>query len=409
MAVNLSPPENLLPVRGVHLSTVASEMRYIGRDDVLLMVFDAAAKTAAVFTKNRYCAAPVVIAKKHMAKNTPKQATRALLINAGNANAGTGKQGEEDALQCCEQVAKKLGCEVEQILPFSTGVIGMPLPMSTFLSGIDSAIEQQGEADWYAAAKSIMTTDTIAKAYSEQIVIAGDNVTVTGIAKGSGMICPNMATMLSYIVTDAKVSEEVLQAMVSNAAKQSFNCITVDGDTSTNDALTLTATGKVGEKELQQGEKETQQLAEAINSIAIKLAKAIIRDGEGATKFVEINVSGGDSKNDCAVVAYTIAHSPLVKTALFASDPNWGRILAAVGRAPIECLNIEEVDISVNGVAIIESGEPSHSYSEELGQKAFMAEEIVMDIVLGDSQEHCRIWTNDLSHDYVSINADYRS
>ena len=407
MAVGLKSPENLLPVNGVHLSTVASEMRYKGRDDLLLMVFDDGAKTAAVFTKNRYCAAPVTIAKEHLAKNV---ATKALLINAGNANAGTGKQGVTDALACCEQVAKKTGCEPEQVLPFSTGVIGMPLLMDKFFAGIDSAIEIQGNADWYAAANAIMTTDTIAKAYSEQVIVNGNLITMTGIAKGSGMICPNMATMLSYIVMDAKVSNAALQEIVSNAAQKSFNRITVDGDTSTNDALTLTATGKIGSKELQKTDiEECNQLSEAVTSLAIKLAQAIIRDGEGATKFVEINVSGGESEADCAAVAYTVAHSPLVKTALFASDPNWGRILAAVGRAPIERLDIQRVGIAVNGVAIIESGEPSPTYSEDLGQQAFTQEDIVMNITLGDSQEHCRIWTNDLSHDYVSINADYRS
>ena len=410
MAVGLKLPENLLPIEGVQLSTVASEMRYTGRDDLLLMVFDDSANTAAVFTQNRYCAAPVSVAKKHITRQKAETATKALLINAGNANAGTGKQGLSDALECCQYVAQKLDCAVEQVLPFSTGVIGMPLPMDKFLSGIDQAVEQQGKDDWYAAAAAIMTTDTIAKAYSEQLEVDGDTITVTGIAKGSGMICPNMATMLSYIVTDAKISEEVLQMMVGDAAQKSFNRITVDGDTSTNDALTLTATGRVGDVELQKNDiKQIEQLTEAINSVAIKLAQAIIRDGEGATKFVEINVLGGDSQADCESVAYTVAHSPLVKTALFASDPNWGRILAAVGRSPLEHLDIERVGISVNGVVIIESGEPCPSYSEELGQQAFAHEDIVMEIILGNGSESCCIWTNDLSHDYVSINADYRS
>jgi len=410
MAVGLKSPEHLLPIKGVQLSTVASEMRYTERDDLLLVVFDDNANTAAVFTQNRYCAAPVSVAKSHIAKQKAEKATKALLINAGNANAGTGKQGLSDALKCCEYVAQKLGCSVEQILPFSTGVIGMPLPMDKFLSGVDQAVEQQGKNDWYAAAAAIMTTDTIAKAYSEQLEINGETITVTGIAKGSGMICPNMATMLSYIVTDAKIGEDVLQVMVGDAAQKSFNRITVDGDTSTNDALTLTATGQVGNVELQKSDiKEIKQLAEVINSVAIKLAQAIIRDGEGATKFVEINVSGADSQSDCEAVAYTIAHSPLVKTALFASDPNWGRILAAVGRAPIKRLDIESVGISVNGVVIIESGEPSPNYSEELGKQAFVNEDIIMEIALGNSSESCCIWTNDLSHDYVSINADYRS
>lgn len=406
MAVGLESPENLLAVNGVQLAVVASEMRYSGRDDLVLMVFDDGANTAGVFTQNRYCAAPVTLAKKHIVH----QKTKALLINAGNANAGTGKQGYLDALACCERVAEKLGCDTEQVLPFSTGVIGMPLPMDKFIAGIDLAVDQQGEMDWLTAAKAIMTTDTVAKGFSEQLELDGNTVTVTGIAKGSGMICPNMATMLSYIVTDASVSAELLQTLVSDAAQKSFNRITVDGDTSTNDALTLTATGKVGDKELtKQDSQLVKKLAIAINSVAVKLAKAIIRDGEGATKFVEINVAGASSQSDCETVAYTVAHSPLVKTALFASDPNWGRILAAVGRAPIKHLNIVKVNISVNGVAIIESGEPSPSYTEELGQQAFNKENIVMDIILGDSQENYRIWTNDLSHDYVSINADYRS
>lgn len=411
MAVGLKSPENLLPVNGVRLSVVASEMRYSGRDDLVLMIFDDDANTAAVFTKNRYCAAPVTVAKKHIAE----QATKALLINAGNANAGTGKQGHLDAIACCEKVAEKLNCDTQQVLPFSTGVIGMPLPMDKFLTGIDLAVDnvskvQQASSDWLAAANAIMTTDTMAKGFSEQLDLDGNIVTITGIAKGSGMICPNMATMLSYIVTDANVSSDVLKKIVNQAAQQSFNRITVDGDTSTNDALTLTATGKVGDQVLtNQDSQQVAMLSDAVISVAIKLAQAIIRDGEGATKFVEINVTGAESQADCETVAYTVAHSPLVKTALFASDPNWGRILAAVGRAPIQHLNIEKVGISVNGVAIIELGEPASSYSEELGQQAFSPEDIVMDISLGDSQENCRIWTNDLSHDYISINADYRS
>lgn len=408
MSVGLKAPENILPVAGVQLATVASNMRYTERDDVLLMVFPEQAKTAAVFTKNRYCAAPVTVAKQHLQTHQP----RALLVNAGNANAGTGQQGEVDALACCELLAEKINCATEQVLPFSTGVIGQPLPMSQFALGIEEAASQVliASSDWYAAASAIMTTDTLPKAHSEQCQIDGETVTVTGIAKGSGMICPDMATMLSYIVTDAKVDEAVLQLLLNQAVEASFNRITVDGDTSTNDALTLTATAQVGKEFIAEATSdEAKVLGAVIQRVATRLAQAVVRDGEGATKFVEINVAGGVSEADCMAVAYTVAHSPLVKTALFASDPNWGRILAAVGRAPVSQLDIAAIDIAVNGVSIIQAGEPADDYTEERGQAAFSQEDIVMNIALGDGDSRYNVWTSDLSHDYVTINAEYRS
>ena len=287
MPVGLKAPDNILPVAGVRLATVASNMRYTGRDDLLLLVFSEQAKTAAVFTKNRYCAAPVTVAKRHLQAHQP----RALLINAGNANAGTGQQGEIDALACCALLAEKINCLPEEVLPFSTGVIGQSLPMSQFTQGIEEAVDQMllASSDWFAAASAIMTTDTLPKAYSEQCQIGGETVTVTGIAKGSGMICPDMATMLAYIVTDAKVDEAVLQSLLSQAVEASFNRITVDGDTSTNDALTLTATAQVGSESISEAtSNEAQALGAVIQRVAIRLAQAVIRDGEGATNLLRL-------------------------------------------------------------------------------------------------------------------------
>ncbi|MGH1541801.1 MAG: bifunctional glutamate N-acetyltransferase/amino-acid acetyltransferase ArgJ [Arenicella sp.] len=406
MAVGLKQPEQLLPVAGVTLSAVATGMRYKNRDDLLLIHLDEGSVTAAVFTLNRYCAAPVTVAKQHLERHQP----RVLLINAGSANAGTGKQGLESARLTCQLVAEKAAIQEEQVLPFSTGVIGMQLPMSEFTAGINAAMQGRGQADWYQAAKAIMTTDTQPKAFSEQVQLGDVLVTVTGIAKGSGMICPNMATMLGYIVTDAAVSADVLKEMLQTANGRTFNRITVDSDTSTNDALTLTATGQAGNQVVDDfNSSQAQALYQAIHSVARQLAHAIVRDGEGATKFIEIEVNGGSTEQDCSAVAYTVAHSPLVKTALFASDPNWGRILAAVGRAPVSQLDIEAVNITVNGVSIIANGEPAADYSEEKGQQAFTAEEIYMRIDLGHSRHQHIVWTCDLSHEYVTINADYRS
>lgn len=411
MAVGLKAPHDVAPVNGVCLATTASGTRYQGRDDLLLMLLDDDATVSAVFTRNRYCAAPVTVAKDHLSQTN----ARALLINAGNANAGTGKQGLASAQQSCDVLANELGCQPNQVLPFSTGVIGVQLPMPQFstaiteVAGIASQADWQS-ADWVQAAEAIMTTDTIAKAYSVSVEIGGKPITVSGIAKGSGMICPDMATMLAYIATDACVDQTLLDRILRDAVDASFNRITVDGDTSTNDACVLIATNKADHIVFKEEDSaEAAALRQAVSDVAIQLAQAIIRDGEGATKFVEVAVSGGASQQDCAAVAYTVAHSPLVKTALFASDPNWGRLLAAIGRAPVEQLVIEHVDIAVNGVAIITGGEPDPSYTEEAGQTAFNEQEITLAITLGQTDAEYTVWTTDLSHEYVTINAEYRS
>lgn len=405
MPVGLIEPTNLLPVSGVELAVAASEMRYKSRDDLLVLLLSEGTNTAAVFTQNRFCAAPVTIAKQHLALSSP----RALVVNAGNANAGTGNEGLKNTRLSCELVANGLGLSANQVLPFSTGVIGLQMAMSAYQAGVDMALDAMGGADWSRAAKAIMTTDTIAKAKSVTVNLSGVNITLTGIAKGSGMICPNMATMLAYIATDAAIEADVLQVMLSQAADASFNRITIDGDTSTNDALTLSATGQAGNALINDITSDDAELFyHALLELVSFLSQAIVRDGEGATKFVEIGVKGGTAQ-DCESIAYTVAHSPLVKTALFASDPNWGRILMAVGRAPVLTLAIDKVDIEVNGVLIIKAGEPAKTYTEEQGKAAFSQDDINMCIRIGESTEECVVWTSDLSHDYVSINADYRS
>ncbi len=406
MAVNLMEPSQLLNVDGVELGVAQAGIRYADRDDVLLMRFVEGALTSAVFTQNVFCAAPVHVAKSHIASMSP----RALLINSGNANAVTGDQGMRAAQDSCSMVAKVLGCEVNEVLPFSTGVIGEQLPMAAMQSGIDLAVKNLQPTNWLNAAKAIMTTDTLPKAFSEQVVIGGEKVTVTGISKGSGMICPNMATMLAYIVTDAKVNQSTLDKITTNAANESFNSISVDGDTSTNDAFVVTATQCANNMMISEASSlEKKQLQSVVTRVAQKLAQAIVRDGEGATKFVEVNVSGGDSLEDCASVAYTLAHSPLVKTALFASDPNWGRLLMAIGRAPVSKMDSDKVNVRVNGLAIVSFGQPDTLYSEEKGQAVFNESELVIDVELGDSLFQKTVWTTDLSHEYVTINAEYRS
>ena len=402
MAVGLRAPEELLAIDGVEIATTAAQIRYQGRDDLVLFKFAEGATAAAVFTKNKYCAAPVTIAQQHLEKNKP----RALLINAGNANAGTGELGLKNAIQSCQAIAETLGIEIEQVLPFSTGVIGEQLPMDRMFQGIENVSKSLSSNNWLDAASAIMTTDTIAKGVSECILIDGQQVTITGIAKGSGMICPNMATLLSYVATDADIAADRLQAMLEQGANASFNRITVDSDTSTNDALVLVATGK---SSVQINNENIDDFSHALDKVLIALATSVIRDGEGATKFVKVDVINGVSDTDCESIAYSVAHSPLVKTALFASDPNWGRILAAIGKADAEHLDIDKINIQVNGQALIEQGQPASSYSEEIGQTIFQQDEITItiDLALGNKKYH--VWTSDLSHEYVSINADYRS
>lgn len=407
MAVNLLEPQELFEVSGVSLGTAAAHVRYANRDDVLLMRFADGALSSAVFTKNSFCAAPVHIAKDHLAKASP----RALLVNSGNANAVTGEQGMQAAKESCELVAEALGVKADEVLPFSTGVIGEQLPMEAIKKGVELSSEDLNETNWLAAAKAIMTTDTLPKAVSKRIEINGEVITATGIAKGSGMICPDMATMLAYVVTDAKVSQSVLDSVTKEVADASFNAISVDGDTSTNDAFVVTATQSANNDLIESLDSDScDQLKMLIMEVSQQLAQAVVRDGEGATKFVEVNVSGGINQQDCASVAYTVAHSPLVKTALFASDPNWGRLLMAVGRSPVsEELNPDLVSVSVNQLPIVTLGQPDKKYSEEQGQAVFNETELVIDISLGNSDYAKTVWTTDLSHEYVTINADYRS
>lgn len=406
MAVNLTEPNNLLEVAGVSLGVAQAGIRYQGRDDVLVIAFAKGALSSAVFTQNLFCAAPVIVAKENLSQSSP----RALLINSGNANAVTGEQGMQDAKKSCQLVATALGLAATEVLPFSTGVIGELLPMDAISKGVDLSAQNLGKASWLEAAQAIMTTDTIPKAYSHQVKIQQETITITGIAKGSGMICPNMATMLGYVVTDAKVSQALLDGITKRVAEASFNSISVDGDTSTNDAFVITATQSAQNKMIDQADSHDAQLLEAaITHVAMQLAQAIVRDGEGATKFVEVKVSGGKSYEDCQSVAYTLAHSPLVKTALFASDPNWGRLLMAIGRAPVQDLDPKHVSVAVNGLSIVRLGQPDATYTEALGQAVFNQTELQIEVSLGDSPHQKIVWTTDLSHEYVTINADYRS
>lgn len=402
MAVGLAQPGELHPVAGVKLASIEAGIRYQGRPDLVLMTLCEGATTAAVFTQNKCCAAPVTVAKAHLDTSQ----TRALLINAGNANAVTGELGHANALESCAALAKHLNIESEAVLPFSTGVIGEQLNMPALLKGIEQGAGKLAEDAWLPAAEAIMTTDTVAKAVSKQVSINGRTVTITGIAKGSGMICPDMATMLAYVATDAQIDQDTLQKLLKRGTQASFNRITVDSDTSTNDALVLMATGQSGVVIESSNE---QDFTDALNEVLIHLATAIIRDAEGATKFVKVAVSKGADQADCRAVAYSIAHSPLVKTALFASDPNWGRILMALGKAPAQHLDMSKVDIRIGKVSLIEQGQPAANYTEARGKAVFEQDEITIAINLNQGSDDFHLWTSDLSHDYVSINADYRS
>ena len=410
MPVGLFEPENLLAVGGVQLASVSAGIKSgqsvsNQKPDLVLISLEGNPVCAAVFTRNAFCAAPVIVARGHLATSQP----RALLINSGNANAGTGEQGMRDAVQCCELVANTVGCNTNEVLPFSTGVIGQNLPMDVMTDGIQQLPEQLSSDGWLQAANGIMTTDTIAKACSRSVVIDGKNVTLTGIAKGSGMIRPDMATMLAFIATDAQVDPGWLQSCLTSAVNDSFNSITVDGDTSTNDACVLIATGKSDCNTLSATHAEHEKFASAVTDICIELAQAIVRDGEGASKFVTVRIESAESKNEARRVAYTIAHSPLVKTALFASDPNWGRILAAVGRAGVKGLDINAIQIYLDNVCIVSDGGRDASYTEEAGQQVMSQDEIMIRVVLNRGQDSATIWTSDLSHDYVTINSEYRT
>jgi len=391
---------NLLEVKGVKCSSIASGIKKNGQLDLSLVSFTKGSNTVAVFTQNIFCAAPVIVAKNHLNSNI-----EALLINSGNANAGTGEKGLEDSYKTCEYLAQELKILPEQVLPFSTGVIGELLPLKAFKSNINLLVSSLTKEGMSKVASGILTTDLVEKSYSTSIDVGGKTVNLTGIAKGSGMIRPDMATMLSFIVSDISASSEELQDCLTNAVNQSFNRITVDGDTSTNDACTLSATNQSG-VQLSQCKDEFQK---ALNLVSKQLAHMIVKDGEGATKFVEIKIEGLESSEDCLEVAYTVAHSPLVKTALFASDANWGRILAAVGRAKVNGLSIENINIFINDLQVIDSGEKSTAYTEELGSAEMQKSEIVIRVNLGTSDSSESVWTTDLSYDYVKINAEYRS
>ncbi|ORU94356.1 MAG: bifunctional ornithine acetyltransferase/N-acetylglutamate synthase [Cycloclasticus sp. symbiont of Bathymodiolus heckerae] len=399
-------PLNLKAVAGIRIGTASAGISQTQRDD--LTVFELAKKTqvASVFTTNKFCAAPVTLAKKHITESSP----RYLLINSGNANAGLGDVGLLSATQCCEVLADKVNVDVNQILPFSTGVIGEHLPVDVLVGGLPSAIDNLAEDNWLSAAKAIMTTDTCEKGCAKVIQLNGVDVTITGIAKGSGMIRPDMATMLSYIATDMPIAGDVLQVMLKAAVDVSFNSITVDGDTSTNDAVILMATGLVNTASIDSIEDSRYaDFLAALTDVCCFLAESIVRDGEGATKLVTVKVEQAASVKDAKEVGYTIAHSPLVKTALFASDPNWGRILAAVGRAKIEELNVDEISIYLNDVCIVESGQRSPEYTEEQGQSVMNQEDILIRVVLAQGLYSASVLTCDLSYDYVKINAEYRS
>ena len=391
---------DLLEVQGVKCSSVYSGIKKNNALDLSLISLVKGSKTAAVFTQNIFCAAPVIVAKNHLHSDV-----EALLINSGNANAGTGKKGLEHTFESCEILARELLIKPEQVLPFSTGVIGELLPIDAFKNNANLLVSSLSKDGLRNVAKGILTTDLVEKSYSTSFRVGENTVTLSGIAKGSGMIRPDMATMLSFIVSDINASSEELQDCLTIAVNQSFNRITVDGDTSTNDACTLSATNK-SDVQLKDCKNEFQL---ALNELTKELAIMIVRDGEGATKFVEIKVGGLDSNKDCLEVAYTVAHSPLVKTALFASDANWGRILAAVGRSKIDGLSINNIDIFLNDLQVISSGEVSNDYSEASGTSEMQKPEITISVALGDAKTSESVWTTDLSYDYVKINAEYRS
>ena len=406
MAVNLTEKtaDQLLNIDGVQLFTARAGIKQADRADLTLMVLSGGNTVGAVFTTNRFCAAPVHIAKSHL---FDEDGVRAIIINTGNANAGTGAQGRIDAIETCAATAEQTGCKPSQVLPFSTGVILEPLPVGK----ITAALPKMQPADWADAARAIMTTDTVPKSASREGSV-GEKHTVraTGIAKGSGMIHPNMATMLSFIATDAKVSQPVLQLMTQEIADETFNTITVDGDTSTNDSFVIIATGKNSQSEIDNiADPRYKQLKDLLGSLALELAQAVVRDGEGATKFITVRVENAKTRDEARQVAYAVAHSPLVKTAFFASDPNLGRLLAAIGYAGIADLDTDTVEMYLDDVLVAENGGRAASYTEEQGQAVMAKDEITVRIKLHRGQAAATVYTCDLSHDYVSINADYRS
>ncbi|MBP7413292.1 MAG: bifunctional glutamate N-acetyltransferase/amino-acid acetyltransferase ArgJ [Giesbergeria sp.] len=409
MPVNLSAPvaSELLPVAGVRIGVTEAGVRKANRKDLTVFLLDEGTSVAGVFTQNRFCAAPVQVSREHLAAG---QGVRAMVINTGNANAGTGADGLARARATCEALAAQLGVAAVQILPFSTGVIMEPLPVERIAAGLPAAIADAQTAHWGRAAEGIMTTDTLPKAFSAQVRIGGAVVNITGISKGAGMIRPNMATMLGFLATDAAIAPELLQGLVRELAEGSFNRVTIDGDTSTNDSFVLMATHRAGNAPITALDSDDgRALKAALLGVAQKLAQAIVRDGEGATKFITVRVEGGKTGEECRQVAYAIAHSPLVKTAFYASDPNLGRILAAVGYAGITDLDQTGIDLYLDDVHVAVQGGRNPAYREEDGQRVMKQSEITVRVLLGRGDAQDTVWTCDFSHDYVTINADYRS
>ncbi|MGN6315772.1 bifunctional glutamate N-acetyltransferase/amino-acid acetyltransferase ArgJ [Trinickia sp.] len=413
MAVNFPSidPSQLHPVAGVALGYAEANIRKPNRKDVLVISLDEGATVAGVFTSNRFCAAPVTVCRAHLSQvREGGKGIRALVVNTGNANAGTGEPGLAHARETCVELARLAGIAPEQVLPFSTGVILEPLPIDRLTAGLPAALESRAAAHWYEAAQAIMTTDTLPKAASAQVTIEGHTVTLTGISKGAGMIKPNMATMLGFLALDAAVEQSVLDTLVKDVADRSFNCITIDGDTSTNDSFILMATGKSSLPAITSTAGPAYAaLRDAVVRLAQTLAQLIVRDGEGATKFMTVQVEGGASEAECRRIAYAIGHSPLVKTAFYASDPNLGRILAAIGYAGVDDLDVSTIDLYLGDVHVATAGGRHPQYREEDGQRVMKESEILIRVLLGRGSAQATIWTCDLSHDYVSINADYRS
>ncbi len=408
MPVNLSTPQPdaLLAVKGVRLGVTCAGIRKSRRKDLLVIALVDGAQVAGVFTQNRFCAAPVILAKRHIGQ-TP---TRALVVNTGCANAGTGEQGIARAMRVCREVGRLLDCDARAVLPFSTGVIMEDLPDECIVQALPGCIEALSETTWLEAAEAIMTTDTVPKALSRTVLIDGCRVSVTGMAKGAGMIRPDMATMLAFVATDARVPQGILRHMLLHATKRSFNCVTVDGDTSTNDSLMLIATGTSQCSEIAAAETaQYSLLQETVTEVCVELAQMLVRDGEGATKFITVRVEGGRSEEECRTIAYAVAHSPLVKTAFYAADPNLGRILAAIGYAGVEDLDVSKVELYLGSVLVATAGSRAPAYREEDAQRIMNEDEITLRIRLKRGAASATVWTCDLSHEYVSINADYRS
>lgn len=406
MAVNLEAPESLLPVPGVRLAVAEAAIKKPGRKDVLVVELAEGSQVAGVFTKNAFAAAPVQLCRERLKKTA---AIRALLVNSGNANAATGKDGLDSARATTAAVAGALGIRAEAVLPFSTGVIGQQLPVNRINAAIGHASGRLDEDAWLAAAQAIMTTDTVPKGASRRVKTAQGEVTVTGIAKGVGMICPDMATMLAFVATDAKLSAAQVRKCLRDAVAVSFNCATVDGDTSTNDSCVLVATGQAGTKALAAGGRDYKAVAAAVTEVCIELARATVRDGEGATRFVTVAVGGARSVAEARQVAYAVAHSPLVKTALYAGDANWGRLAMAIGKAGVRGLDARRISVRLDDVRVLARGEPHPDYREAQGAAVLAKAEYTIGIDLGRGRASARIWTCDFSHDYVKINAEYRT